>query len=752
MDFPCKWSIKSLPGKDFPSSKSPIDMKWLIGFAMACMAAGSTQSQEKPRRAPTQQEMDAMKARMQKELDKLTPEQRKKMEEMGISMPTNEQMDEAAKIAGANPQARQGGMPRLNSQKIAAIPKTPTTSELSSFLGGVHRAVQEKLGADLRAQASDLFNDMRKKTKDPGELGKAAVGLWLGGRPELAVLVAGQVCTADATYAENINNYAAMLNMMDAQQMAVPILAHLHQRYPGNPTILNNLGQAWFGLGDMRKAEQYVDSAIRRFPKHSQANVTKSQIQEAKGDKAGAAESLRRSMESGYTEEKEAALRRLSYKESGDVSWPLHIPQDPLGFDHFELPPFPVDVYESEQFLPLWEAFWKKVNRMESQTREDMEKRQAEAMVYEAKAMDARLKQLNTGGINQPGPLSARAARKLSYLLDEKDGGLSAKLERATKEMLSIKDSMVIQDAIRKQRFDEFTKKSLDCGGGEGSSGKGMEQCCRIRNEINSAWLLSTNKLYKEGFEKLLDAYKRLWNAQCYFLQYNMTEPSFEAKKAEYKHLFAAALASARPNFAAPDGNCKKTDNTRKPFEKESLPEFDDVSCTFYSKLELMYITIETRCSRMTTTFDFGELKGSFTEDLNKSTDILPGNIVRGTVDFSIDLGSKDLVKWGPAKVDASAGADVHIEISKEGIKEVTITVGANVTASAKNQGAEIIGSVKGFADHITARHESGRIQAQVPGSGGGGKSISVGGTIGTVTINSGGEVTGTGVLSGLKL
>jgi tetratricopeptide (TPR) repeat protein len=726
-------------------------MKRLIIIALSCMVTHAAASQEKPRRAPTQQEMDAMKARMQKELDKMTPEQRKKMEEMGITLPTGGQLDEAARIARANPQAKQGSLPTRNAQKIAAIPQTPTTAGLSSFVGSVHKAVEGKLGAPVRAQATEFYKAMRSKTTDPRELGKGAVGLWISGRPELALLVAGQVCAADADYAENINNYAAMLNMMDAQQMAVPLLEHLRQRYPGNATILGNLGQAWFGMGDMKKAELYLDSAIRRFPKHAQAHATKSQIQEAKGDKAGAAESLRASMENGYTEEKEAALRRLGYGDAEDISWPLHIPQDPLGFDHFELPQYPRNVHESRDLLPAWEAFWKKMNDLEEQTREDMEKRQAEALAYEATVMDARIRGLNTGWVDQPGPLSARAKRKLTYLLDEKDGGLSAKVDRATEALLSIKDSLAKYDSIRQQRLEQ-SLKNLDCLGGEGSSGKDKDLCCSITDEINSQWLASTNKLYIQGFEKLLEAYKQLWSAQSYFLQYNMSDASFEAKKAELKHLFTAALASARPNFIGPNPLCEESEKARKPFDKQTLQEFDDIACTYYSKLELMYITIETRCSRMTTTFTLDDLEVSFTEDLNKSTGILPGNIVRGSVDVSIDLGSKDLVKWGPAKVGASAGAEVHVEFTSAGVREVKISVKGDLSVSAKNEGAEIIGTVKGAVSQATARQESGRIQAEVPQPGGGGKSVKVGGTIGAVIINSGGEVTGTGALSGLKL
>ena len=71
------------------------------------------------------------------------------------------------------------------------------------------------------------------------------------GHWEKALFIMGKVCIDDVTDADNLNNYAAFLVMTGGEQAAIPILEYLDEKYPDNSTIKNNLGQAWFGLGDL---------------------------------------------------------------------------------------------------------------------------------------------------------------------------------------------------------------------------------------------------------------------------------------------------------------------------------------------------------------------------------------------------------------------------------------------------------------------------------------------------------------------
>lgn len=121
----------------------------------------------------------------------------------------------------------------------------------------------------------------------------------------------GKACVSDMSNSNNLNNYAAFLTMAGGEHAALPILQKLNLQYPGNSTILNNIGQAWYGLGEMNNANQYLDSAMHFYGNHSQANQTKSEIQKSEGKTQESIESLKRSIKENYTPEKEVQLENL---------------------------------------------------------------------------------------------------------------------------------------------------------------------------------------------------------------------------------------------------------------------------------------------------------------------------------------------------------------------------------------------------------------------------------------------------------
>src|SRR5258706_14920881 len=109
---------------------------------------------------------------------------------------------------------------------------------------------------------------------------------------------------------DNLNNYAAFLSMMGAEQAAIPILLYLNNKFPNNNTILNNMGQAWFGLGDMTASKKYLEAATELYPTHSMANLTLSKIYLSgpSPDTTKAKDALKRSISESYCADKEHDL------------------------------------------------------------------------------------------------------------------------------------------------------------------------------------------------------------------------------------------------------------------------------------------------------------------------------------------------------------------------------------------------------------------------------------------------------------
>ncbi len=106
-------------------------------------------------------------------------------------------------------------------------------------------------------KAGEIYKALKQKGAGSDEIGNAAAALWMAGRTQIALCLMAQVCGSDAGNIDNLSNYASMLTMAGAPETAIPILNNLNSRFRKNTTILNNLGQAWFAMGETEKAGKY---------------------------------------------------------------------------------------------------------------------------------------------------------------------------------------------------------------------------------------------------------------------------------------------------------------------------------------------------------------------------------------------------------------------------------------------------------------------------------------------------------------
>src|SRR3982751_3706739 len=208
--------------------------------------------------------MEDMMKDAQKELDGMSPEDKKMMDSMGIKMPSMKNVpkvsDAQLKEAWENEIAI---VPKRDAARLASISNTPlTASSMPSYISSAHKFVLQKINASSKTMGEKIYTQLKADGKTNALIGNEAAGLWMMGRIEVALCLMGKVCTDDPANADNLNNYASMLSMSGAEQLAIPLLLNLNARYPKNSTILNNLGQAFFGLGEISKAEKYLDSVI----------------------------------------------------------------------------------------------------------------------------------------------------------------------------------------------------------------------------------------------------------------------------------------------------------------------------------------------------------------------------------------------------------------------------------------------------------------------------------------------------------
>lgn len=259
-----------------------------------------------------------------------------------------------------------GKVPKKDQLRIKQIPaETLADEQLVRFVRKVQSEVEKLINDEDKSEAQKIYTALKSERRTPSYISNAVNALWISGYPEIALYLLGKECAADMSNANNLNNYAAFLTMSGGEQAAIPILQNLNRKFPNNSTILNNIGQAWFGLGDMTKAKKHLENAMRAYGLHSQANQTMCLIQESEGKTGEAIESIKKSIRENYTTEKEARLNELGGKlEYDDLPFRYPAKAEPLGIEKFMfmIPAYPFEAgVKSSKSQMEWDDFKSKV-------------------------------------------------------------------------------------------------------------------------------------------------------------------------------------------------------------------------------------------------------------------------------------------------------------------------------------------------------------------------------------------------------
>ena len=103
-------------------------------------------------------------------------------------------------------------------------------------------------------------------------LQQSAIGEFYADRPEQSLLLAIEAALKDVNDQTGWNNVAAIMNMTGLQHKAIPILMNQLQTDPNNSMMLNNMGQAYLGLGDIGVAEMFLKQCLKQDPLNPEAN------------------------------------------------------------------------------------------------------------------------------------------------------------------------------------------------------------------------------------------------------------------------------------------------------------------------------------------------------------------------------------------------------------------------------------------------------------------------------------------------
>ncbi|WP_295122092.1 hypothetical protein [uncultured Chitinophaga sp.] len=704
----------------------------------ALLFSQSKPAKEKP---PTKKEMEAAmkdaKGMMDEMMKEMSPEDKKMMDSLGIKMPD---MKEAGKKMPAVSDKKLAEaweddnriVPKKDAVRIAAIAKGVNAAQIPAYL----KAIQTKLGAALDANTVALgdkvYGKIKEKAKNGADADAMASSFWASGHPELTVYLLGKVCADYPTQYNALSNYAATLTMLNGEHLAIPILQYLNTSFPKNTTVVNNIGQAWFGLGELDRAKYFLDSVTDVYVHHPQATLTLAAIEESKGNTKKAAELINKSIKHAYTKEKEEELAKLGEKiNSINLRVPFKPSSDPLGLGNTRRPDYPNSIAEINALSPMWEQFNDGIERAIAKAQKDMANETALYAKFmsttAAKTMGAIQQTISTG---VPATLNMEPlhARKAGLQILKLEKYYAEKMKKLTESYMKLQ-----ADLAEIRRNKKIPPQDAPCA--------------THRDAVNDM-LKKLNTRKKEYDEEALTIFKHYANDFAYWGQYTTLDiHSFRIIELKFQIFWLQKNRELQPldmrDHKQAYEDCKE-DAEAKPGK---LAEFDDVACNYKAEVDLGLVMYKFNCSHSSITIELNENAITFKQLGNKYI----GSTVK------IKSGASAEGKLGPLEVKGAIGSDFTYELDENNdLKDWKGTTNASVEGSVGvdvepvsgkltvKQEFELEMSKKAGVGDFTAT-SSATVKAGI------GSQEMEAGIQKTVSIISGhGSVTGTGIAKGI--
>ncbi|MGJ7029586.1 tetratricopeptide repeat protein [Niabella hirudinis] len=615
-------------------------------------------------------------------LDKLTPEQKKMMEQMGFStkVPSMSTGFTDAQVAMA---VEGDAVPKRNGAIIDAIPKiTLTAATLQAYIKTLNDYIEKNVADNAKIFGQQVYSALKKNKYDATATGNAAIGYWASGNPEIAVYLMGRASADDDSDADLLSNFAAALSMGGAPQKAIPLLEYLNKQYPDNTTILNNLGQAWFYLGDVDRANEKLDKVVKAFVYHPQANYTQCLIQESKGNKAQAIEKMKNSLAYSYSVDKINELRRLGYSVKGsDMRVPFHPDPDPLGLHNFTRPDAPTSYDEELRLGADWDAFQKqayeKINALSKQELPYLQANNQKAQQTYQQYQNAKgdLSKLTTTPTQKENIYRKTAEKNLQEM--SKDGGIAYRLETAKKQIDNLRNDFNAKNEAERKKLEKANKIIAETETEYARRGENIGYNTCVVQKKYSEWVYENyNKPLEEAYKNYLHQMYININEELYWRQFTEDTPVFEAAKIGAKKKWLAALANTRYIATDKYGKCET------PKSKDSrykLADFDDKHCVYKSVLDFGVYKQIIECGKMRVEFDAGRLSGNFNF---KAGDDGRDHFDNATLEATV-IDKSISTNKGPLQIGASVKAGVGVTFTSHGIEDVYATGEAKVTVKS---------------------------------------------------------------------
>jgi len=200
-------------------------------------------------------------------------------------------------------------LPALKTEILKKLPKNaPTKDKLMGYLNKLLSEIESN-----KAYIKDVSTAKQQMVYLDNQLeyNNAPPLLLLKKSPYAAIALSIMLVEKTNYNTLHLNNLAALLNLTGNPERAIPILLYIKQLEPNSQMVNNNLGQAYFQLGDIDTASNYLQIVIKKDAFHIQANLTMGIISANRKIGKETEKFLINSLKGGYTDEAFELLTQL---------------------------------------------------------------------------------------------------------------------------------------------------------------------------------------------------------------------------------------------------------------------------------------------------------------------------------------------------------------------------------------------------------------------------------------------------------
>lgn len=240
------------------------------------------------------------------------------------------------------------------SPKLNQLPQPLTTESYKTYIQQLYTSILNAVKPNEKKKADDYVKN--KKLTQSKDISNIAFATWLQNAPTASLYLYSKAVAANPSDALAANNFSAFLMMGGLPEKSIPVLEYWNKQKPGEATLLSNLGNAYYRLGDVDKAMKYLQQCVQYDTLSPIANKMLCLMYLKKGNTKKAEEHGTKSLTTSYDEQVVAILRQLDNKtKPGEIMSRLPVIEFPM-LKRIKLPAMPSNLDDMEQFAIELEA------------------------------------------------------------------------------------------------------------------------------------------------------------------------------------------------------------------------------------------------------------------------------------------------------------------------------------------------------------------------------------------------------------